>query len=73
MRAAITHRGPDDSGCWLDQSSGLALGHTRLPILDLSPAGHQPILSACARFVIVFIIAAIPASLANFRALNRKN
>ncbi|MDF1583974.1 MAG: hypothetical protein P1P78_11765 [Methyloprofundus sp.] len=50
----IYHRGPDDSGCWIDQSAGLALGHTRLSILDLTPAGHQPMLSANDRFVIVF-------------------
>jgi asparagine synthase (glutamine-hydrolysing) len=50
----IHHRGPDDTGCWIDQSSGLALGHRRLSILDLSPAGHQPMLSACERYVIAF-------------------
>lgn len=54
MCTAINHRGPDDSGCWVDPSVGLALGHTRLSILDISSAGHQPMLSACGRFVIVF-------------------
>jgi len=42
MAHAIQHRGPDDNGCWFDASSGVALGHSRLSILDLSPAGRQP-------------------------------
>jgi asparagine synthase (glutamine-hydrolysing) len=50
----INHRGPDDTGCWTNRSAGLALGHTRLSILDLSPAGHQPMLSACESYVIAF-------------------
>ncbi|HET8667785.1 MAG TPA: asparagine synthase (glutamine-hydrolyzing) [Terriglobales bacterium] len=54
MRTAIAHRGPDDHGCWASATAGIALGHARLSILDLSPAGHQPMPSACGRFVIVF-------------------
>lgn len=54
MNDAITHRGPDDSAVWVDPSLGLALGHRRLAIVDLSPAGHQPMLSVCGRYVIVF-------------------
>lgn len=54
MNDSIIHRGPDDSGAWLDESLGLALGHRRLSILDLSPAGHQPMPSACERYVIAF-------------------
>ena len=61
MRAAVTrmaatlhHRGPDDSGVWCDASSGIALGFQRLSIVDLTPAGHQPMVSSCGRFVIVF-------------------
>lgn len=50
----LSHRGPDDSGVWKDEGAGLALGHTRLSIQDLSPAGHQPMLSPCGRFVVVF-------------------
>lgn len=54
MMSAIAHRGPDDSGVWLDRAAGVALGHRRLSILDLSPAGRQPMISASGRYVIVF-------------------
>ena len=54
MANAIAHRGPDDSGVWLDETAGLALAHRRLSILDLSPAGHQPMVSASGRYVIAF-------------------
>lgn len=54
MTDAIRHRGPDDSGEWVDPTRGIALGFRRLAILDLSPAGHQPMLSPDGRFVIVF-------------------
>ena len=54
MLKPIHHRGPDDAGTWLDVQHGVALGHRRLSILDLSPAGHQPMASPCGRFVIVF-------------------
>lgn len=54
MITAIAHRGPDDSGFWLDQEAGVALGHRRLSILDLSPAGHQPMVSHSGRYVVVF-------------------
>lgn len=54
MAEAIAHRGPDDAGCWSDESTGIALGHKRLSIIDLSAAGHQPMPSSSGRYVIVF-------------------
>ncbi|MDQ3565558.1 MAG: asparagine synthase (glutamine-hydrolyzing) [Pseudomonadota bacterium] len=54
MAKAIHHRGPDDSGIWLDAEAGVAFGHRRLSIVDLSPAGHQPMTSASGRWVIAF-------------------
>jgi len=54
MAQQIVHRGPDDWGVWTDANVGLALAHRRLSILDLSPAGHQPMTSPSGRFVIVF-------------------
>ena len=50
----ISHRGPDDSGIFVDRSMGLGLGHVRLSILDLSPLGHQPMASADGAVVLVF-------------------
>lgn len=54
MAAQLSHRGPDDHGCWSDVEAGICLAHRRLSILDLSPAGHQPMVSASGRWVIVF-------------------
>lgn len=54
MADAIRHRGPDDSGAWVDPDAGIALGFRRLAILDLSSSGHQPMLSASGRYVIIF-------------------
>ena len=54
MANAIAHRGPDDSGAWADAQAGIALGHRRLSIIDLSPAGHQPMASSSGRFVVAF-------------------
>ncbi len=54
MADSLAHRGPDDRGTWADPDAGVALGHRRLSIIDLSPAGHQPMVSGSGRFVIVF-------------------
>jgi len=54
MTTAIVRRGPDSAGHWLDDNSGIALGHRRLAILDLTESGAQPMHSACQRFVIAF-------------------
>jgi len=54
MADAIAHRGPDDAGVWVDVARSVALGHRRLAVLDLSPAGRQPMMSASGRYVIVF-------------------
>jgi asparagine synthase (glutamine-hydrolysing) len=53
MTEALLHRGPDSAGIWVDPVAGLALGHRRLAIVDLSPAGSQPMHSESARYVIV--------------------
>lgn len=54
ISSEISHRGPDDTGHWYDEKFGIGLAHTRLAIVDLSPAGHQPMPSACERYVIAF-------------------
>lgn len=54
MCDAIVHRGPDSEGVWSDPKAGISLGHRRLAILDLSPSGHQPMISRSGRYAIVF-------------------
>ena len=54
MADTIAHRGPDDSGAWADEQVGVALGFRRLSIIELSSAGHQPMVSKSGRFVIAF-------------------
>jgi asparagine synthase (glutamine-hydrolysing) len=54
MAVTMTLRGPDDCGAWVDAQAGIALGFRRLSIVDLSPAGHQPMVSSSGRYVIAF-------------------
>ncbi len=54
MCRAIDHRGPDDGGYWVDETQHLALGHRRLSVVDLSPAGHQPMVSGSGRYLMVY-------------------
>ncbi len=67
MAERIVHRGPDDSGVWVDAEQGIALAFRRLSIIDLSPAGHQPMASASGRYVIVF-----NGEIYNYLALRRQ-
>jgi asparagine synthase (glutamine-hydrolysing) len=66
MASTLTHRGPDDAGAFVDTDAGIALGHRRLSIIDLSAAGHQPMASACGRFVTTY-----NGELYNFREVRR--
>jgi asparagine synthase (glutamine-hydrolysing) len=66
MLDALAHRGPDDSGVWLG-GNGLEIGQRRLSIIDLSPAGHQPMASHDGRFQIVF-----NGEIYNYQALRRE-
>ncbi|MCD5978828.1 asparagine synthase (glutamine-hydrolyzing) [Pseudomonas quasicaspiana] len=64
MTSPIFHRGPDDFGIWSDSQAGVAFGHRRLAILDLSPHGHQPMVSASGRYTIAY-----NGEIYNFKAL----
>ena len=67
MATSLRHRGPEDEGVWADPATGIAFGHRRLSIIDLSPAGHQPMHSACGRYVITF-----NGEIYNFKALRHE-
>lgn len=54
MNDSIIHRGPDNSGTWSNAETGIWLAHRRLSIVDLTVAGHQPMLSASSRYIISF-------------------
>lgn len=54
MAQALQHRGPDDAGIWVDAPDGIALAHRRLAIVDLTPAGHQPLSSESGRYIISY-------------------
>ena len=64
MATSLSHRGPDADGVWVDQNTGVAFGHRRLSIIDLSPMGAQPMHSASGRYVITF-----NGEIYNFKAL----
>lgn len=66
MAGTLRHRGPDDFGIWVDPEPPVALGHTRLSIIDLSDQGHQPMQSASGQYVIVF-----NGEIYNFQALRQ--
>src|SRR5262245_15118785 len=63
----LQHRGPDDFGAWVHAAAGIALGHRRLSILDLSPLGHQPMHSASGRYALSF-----NGEIYSFRALREQ-
>jgi asparagine synthase (glutamine-hydrolysing) len=67
MNRRLAHRGPDDRGQWADPDNLCHLGHTRLSVLDLSPAGHQPMHSADGRYTISF-----NGEIYNYRDLRRQ-
>jgi asparagine synthase (glutamine-hydrolysing) len=67
MTDRLVHRGPDMGGAWIDPLGGVALGHRRLAIIDLSPAGQQPMTSRCGRYVITY-----NGEIYNYRELRRE-
>jgi asparagine synthase (glutamine-hydrolysing) len=67
MSTSLAHRGPEDEGVWVDPGTGIAFGHRRLSIIDLSPMGHQPMHSASGRYVITF-----NGEIYNFKALRQE-
>jgi len=54
MATTLRHRGPDDDGIWCDGDAGIAIGHRRLAIIDLSPQGHQPMVSGNGEWVVAY-------------------
>lgn len=54
MSRSLRHRGPDDEGFWCDSSQDFGFAFRRLAVVELSPAGHQPMVSRCGRYVMVF-------------------
>lgn len=67
MAATLRHRGPDDGDVWIDEEAGIALGHRRLSVIDLSPAGRQPMVSGDGRLVIAY-----NGEIYNFQDLRRQ-
>ena len=54
MTNTLIHRGPDDSGFWMDPVNKIGLGHRRLAVLDLTETGHQPMISHSGNYVLIF-------------------
>ncbi|TAJ34592.1 MAG: asparagine synthase (glutamine-hydrolyzing), partial [Nitrospirae bacterium] len=67
MADALRLRGPDDGGAWVDAEAGIALGHRRLSIIDLSLEGHQPMPSACGRYMV-----ALNGEIYNYQDIRRE-
>ena len=67
MTSKLIHRGPDDAGIWLNPEHGIALGHRRLSIQDLSSSGHQPMESSSGRYIIVY-----NGEIYNFRKIQKE-
>jgi asparagine synthase (glutamine-hydrolysing) len=67
MTNRLRHRGPDDDGTYVDPTRGIALGHRRLSVVDRSPTGHQPMASACGRYVLTS-----NSEIYNFESLRRQ-
>jgi asparagine synthase (glutamine-hydrolysing) len=67
MTTRLRHRGPDADGYWSDRDAGVAFGHRRLAIIDLTDAGRQPMFSHSGRFVITF-----NGEIYNYRLLRRE-
>jgi asparagine synthase (glutamine-hydrolysing) len=67
LMVAMAHRGPDDAGRLVDKAAGLAIGHNRLSIIDLSPGGHQPMVNPSNGDILSF-----NGEIYNFRPLRRK-
>jgi len=69
MKAVMHHRGPDDEGQWLGRlhATDVGLAHTRLSIIDLTAGGHQPMISACGRYVLIY-----NGEIYNFKELRRE-
>ncbi|MBZ9849997.1 asparagine synthase (glutamine-hydrolyzing) [Mesorhizobium sp. CA14] len=67
ITSSLRHRGPDGQGLWMDRDAGIALGHRRLAIVDLSGTGRQPMRSASGRYMITF-----NGEIYNFRDLRRE-
>ena len=67
MTSKLINRGPDDAGIWLNLEHGIALGHRRLSIQDLSSCGHQPMVSSSGRYIIVY-----NGEIYNFRKIQKE-